>query len=152
MFAITHCYMTWIYNCKCVHLDERRSSWKLFEESNENHNHSILKLAPDYVQIKHRAAYHREHSCMNLKTKMALHVNQKSIIIIIFFFFNFFIDYIFVLLVLETLTTSSQDELALMNTTHETFTQCVQIKSDIQETFENESINTFHYKCHITNM
>jgi len=27
MFAIIHRSMAWIYNCKCVHLDERRSRW-----------------------------------------------------------------------------------------------------------------------------
>ena len=35
-----------------------------------------FQFAPDDVQIKQRAAYHRENSCMNLKTKMALHLNQ----------------------------------------------------------------------------
>ena len=42
----------------------------------------------------------------------------------------------FVLLVLETHTTSSQDEPPVMNRTHDTFTQCVKRKNEIQETFE----------------
>ena len=47
-----------------------------------------------------------------------------------------FFNYMFVLLVLETHTTSSQDGPPVMNRTHDTFTQCVQRKNDIQETFE----------------
>ena len=60
MFAIIHRSMAWIYNCKCVHLDERRSRWKFFEESNESHNHSIFNSLQ-----------------MTFKSNNALHIIEK---------------------------------------------------------------------------
>ena len=60
MFAIIHRSMAWIYNCKCVHLDERKSRWKFFEESNESHNHSIFNSLQ-----------------MTFKSNNALHIIEK---------------------------------------------------------------------------
>ena len=128
MFAIIHRSMAWIYNCKCVHLDERRSRRKFLEESNESHNHSIFNSLQ--MTFKSNNALHiiEKIHVWTWKPKMALHLNQQSN--------TFFFNYIFALLVLETLTTSSQDEPPFMYRTHDKFTQCVQRKNDIQETFE----------------
>ena len=149
MFAIIHRSMAWIYNCKCVHLDERRSRWKFFEESNESHNHSIYQLAPDDVQIKQRAAYHREKFMYELENQNGFTLEPT-------------IEHLLQLHLCFAGYGNSHDFFSRWTSFHEQntwyiHTMCKEKITTFKKHLRNESINTFNfititYNYYITNM
>ena len=144
MFAIIHRSMAWIYNCKCVHLDERRSRWKFFEESNESHNHSIFNSLQ--MTFKSNNALHiiEKIHVWTWKPKwLYTWTNNRTPSSSITCLFCWFWKLTRLLLKMNLLSWTEH-----MIHSHNAYRE----KTTFKKHLRNESINTFYYNCYITNI